>query len=286
LLADFHARHAGPPPTITSLDRLIAELTELLQGIVAARRGSQLQLAMTELDRRHIESWLPGYLQQWQSHVERMQEIEQPLQPTYYEVSFGESHPSALQDLTTPVDGTQAASPPLILQTPAGQVRLAGRIDRIDVGRHGERVLLGVVDYKTGKTARGFSLEGLETGRQLQVAVYMLAAETVLLADANPLPWYADYWRIRQNGLGSKKEAGVMLGRIEGGAAIASEEGARLADGVCETVGRLVNGIRHGEFPMTGNEQDSCRYCDYRRICRVAQARSLEKRIPAASDEQ
>lgn len=48
---------------------------------------------------------------------------------------------------------------------------LTGKIDRLDVSRQGERILVKVVDYKSGK--KDFSLMGFYHGIQLQMVVYM-----------------------------------------------------------------------------------------------------------------
>ena len=54
-------------------------------------------------------------------------------------------------------------------------MRLQGRIDRIDVAEDEEKVYIKVIDYKSGR--RKFDLAALYYGLQLQLVVYMNAAE-------------------------------------------------------------------------------------------------------------
>jgi len=60
------------------------------------------------------------------------------------------------------------------LQIPGGEMRLAGKIDRIDRMDSGDRRYLKVVDYKSGK--RSLDYAELYAGRQLQLPVYLAEA--------------------------------------------------------------------------------------------------------------
>ena len=53
-------------------------------------------------------------------------------------------------------------------------MRLSGQIDRLDALQDGDKVLLKVIDYKSGKMT--FSLSNLYYGLQMQLVVYMNAA--------------------------------------------------------------------------------------------------------------
>jgi|GEM_PF-4524009 len=62
--------------------------------------------------------------------------------------------------------------PPLILKTESGEeIRIHGKIDRIDVFSDGDDIYFTVIDYKTG--SREFSLSDIYHGLDLQLLVYM-----------------------------------------------------------------------------------------------------------------
>ena len=68
--------------------------------------------------------------------------------------------------------GLRRGAPPLRVDTPVGPALLAGRIDRID---EDDQQRLTLIDYKSSSAPR--SLDETLNGRDVQLAVYMLAAE-------------------------------------------------------------------------------------------------------------
>ena len=99
--------------------------------------------------RRRLQADLDRYL-------EREAEGEAPLEPRELELGFGFAG-----------DDDRGEPSELPAFELGGGVKLRGRIDRIDVGEHGEAV---VFDYK-GKAPQGAS-KWIEDGK-LQVALYM-----------------------------------------------------------------------------------------------------------------
>lgn len=77
--------------------------------------------------------------------------------------------------------------PPLHLLTGDGQqIRLVGKIDRVDVCQDGDKLWVRVVDYKSG--VKDFSLGNLLYGLDLQMLIYLfsITAPGTPLADASP----------------------------------------------------------------------------------------------------
>jgi ATP-dependent helicase/nuclease subunit B len=97
--------------------------------------------------RRFLGAWL-RYAPSW------------PLDPSHAELRFGRDGPL----------------PALSLDTPRGSIHIEGSIDRIDLGSSDDEggSPLCAVDYKL--SGERFSEERLESGRQLQLPVYLLAA--------------------------------------------------------------------------------------------------------------
>ena len=79
--------------------------------------------------------------------------------PDAYELSFRSA--ASLDDIHLSLTGEE-------------RMRLRGRIDRVDIAEDEERVLVKVVDYKSGD--KHFDLAALYYGLQLQLVVYMNAA--------------------------------------------------------------------------------------------------------------
>lgn len=95
------------------------------------------------------------------------------LRPSYFEWSFG-----------------RGDVPPLeIIGIDGNTIRLRGRVDRIDVDHQNKT--FRVIDYKTG--ARRISESDLESGRSLQMPLYLQAVQERLLPGYEPLGFRMHY---------------------------------------------------------------------------------------------
>jgi ATP-dependent helicase/nuclease subunit B len=141
---------------------------------------------------------------------------------------------------------------PFVLQLDDGrELRFRGAIDRVD--RLHDR--LRVVDYKTGKDETEASVrEGIAVGTLLQLPLYGLAAQ----AEFDPAaPVAAGYWYISSKG----KWKRVFIPIDE-----------QIRERFMQSLGLIASGIAGGVFPANPGKEDfhsfeSCRYCDYDRIC-------------------
>ena len=158
---------------------------------------------------------------------ERCRDIE----PVYFELSFGSGDDE----------------PVLIRVGEKGSFRLRGRIDRIDrCGEHDYEVW----DYKSGSISSYKEHGYVDGGRQLQHALYAVAAETILRRDHDP-------------------HARVVLGgyffpTVRGeGRRIARKVKRALLDEALEPLFHL---LRSGIFPPSYDRRQ-CTYCDFVRVC-------------------
>ncbi|HHE54843.1 MAG TPA: hypothetical protein ENL21_03605, partial [Caldithrix abyssi] len=110
-----------------------------------------------------INGILPAFLE---TEEERMKKM--PFIPQYFELSFGFSgdFPADPNSISTPVT----------LQNEAGQLRLQGRIDRVDVDENGHAV---IIDYKTGQVGNNLIQEVL-SGKMLQIPLYLSVLPEIL----------------------------------------------------------------------------------------------------------
>lgn len=158
-----------------------------------------------------------------------LNEISQGYAPKKLEARFGMGEPS------------------LVLETSAGEVRLHGYIDRLDVAPDGS---LRVIDYKAGGTA--ITANHLKEGRRLQLPIYAMAARDALgLGEVSG----GFYWHIQKADASSLK-----LEKFEGGVDAAFEVAIK-------HIGNHVAGIRAGHFEPKPPDEGCPSYCPAVNFC-------------------
>jgi ATP-dependent helicase/DNAse subunit B len=271
LLAAFHRRvnlfrgADESPAALAAADyeRLLAEA--VAETLVPAGRDG-LAEALREIDRRNLLAWLTNYREQHEKYDAEWEECEQPPRPAAFEVSFG-------RDLREG-DGEHSTAAPLELTSGGETIRLAGRIDRIDVGQAAGRTIVNIVDYKTSQRTR-FTLEDCLRGTALQLPLYALAATELVLGDRDALPWQGGYWYI--NGSGFKPQAALKMHGLVDGRLGAIGMWETIRGSLADLVVGLVRSIRQGQFPVWSDDAQCTSFCPYRTVCRINHIRSLEK---------
>jgi ATP-dependent helicase/DNAse subunit B len=145
-------------------------------------------------------------------------------------------------------------------------VVIHGRIDRIDLVESPSGVGLAVVDYKTGRTG-SYTAKAVASMEKLQLGVYGLAAER-LYAGATPLALL--YWLPTDKG---------PHGYVPKAASdwLSGEGWAGYRDRLVAWLTAIAERIRSANFIVSPRTDKSCEYCDYHRLCRIAQTRNLSK---------
>jgi hypothetical protein len=152
-----------------------------------------------------------------------------------------------------------AADEPLVLRVEGREIRIGGKVDRIDAGAEGA---YRVTDYKSG-AGRNLPKDGqLKGGRALQLPLYLLAG--AMLLESDPGVGEAAYQVISRRG---------KLKRI---AFTGADLDARRAD-FDLVLGRIVSGIAAGDFHAAPSD-DTCRYCDFNGLCDVSRNRIYERK--------
>lgn len=148
------------------------------------------------------------------------------------------------------------------LDTPAGDVRLQGVIDRIDQTADG----LMLLDYKknTCPTAKARS-----NGGDLQLMVYLLAVETFLSRETQTPILGGTYYSLEKR----EAAAGLWVPEIKqlrgdlSGKKISAEEWAAFRDTTSRLIGEATAAMRNGHFaPVPLNACSS--FCSARAFCR------------------
>ncbi len=130
------------------------------------------------------------------------------------QIAAGRFYPAGFEMPFSSADGLEAAC---IALSGEEQIRLKGRIDRMDLCEIGDRLYVKVVDYKSGFTF--FDLTALYYGQQLQLVVYLNAAMQMVKArhpGKEVLPGGIFYYHmkdpmLRTDGEPDEEEAEQML---------------------------------------------------------------------------
>jgi ATP-dependent helicase/nuclease subunit B len=267
VLADLHdpqrSRPNGPSGSAhvtDALERLIAEhFAEMVEFV-------PLERSLLLVEQRFAELFAALYGRQYSAYRESLgNDWSEFPQPQFVELEFGD----------VPQTGEPARPRlPSFLTFGEGefQVRVRGKIDRVDVGRRGTNTAFAVIDYKT-RQGRSFDLEDVASGVALQLAIYASAIRRSGVLGAQADLFQIAYWNLTRSGCvgalkGSSKK---RLGPINSSLA---ENIEQLLHAV---VPKIAFGIRSGQFPVHNADRTCTNWCPYSTVCRVNQIRSIEK---------
>jgi len=275
-LAYFHRRVnalLGRPGSPLELDAAAYEalLQEALERSLPPRPSLPWDAALWEVDRRVVAGFLDQYRTQLEDYAASWKDFEQPFVPVMFEVSFGR------KDADPP-----STAKPLQLRAGNETVHLAGRIDRVDIGRMAGQTVFNVLDYKSGSEI-SLKPEMILTGCCLQPPLYALAVQTLLLADQKMLPYQAGYWFLRTQGYKPKRS--LTMHRLENGRLQPDQTWISLQAELGGIVAGLVRNIRGGRFPVFSDDPDCTGNCPYHTVCRINQIRALEKTFSVVDEE-
>ena len=278
LLAAFHRRvnaagGSAQSPVALAPDEYQRLLAETIAETLSPGGRDSLADALREVDRRILLQWLQSYRQQHEKYDAQWKEGDGPPRPTFFEVSFGKT----LQEDDSP----PSTDKPLELVSRGQVVRVAGRIDRIDLGEIRGQPIFNILDYKSGSGAR-FSLEACQRGTVLQLPLYAMAATELILNDHDALPWQTGYWYL--SGDGFKPRQALRMYELVEDHLSPSDVWESIRGILAGTVVGLVEAMRAGQFPVWSDDPDCTGRCPYKTVCRINQIRSLEKTWRTARD--
>lgn len=179
-----------------------------------------------------------------------------------FELSFGQR-----KNLTGWMDPASRPEP-VEVETPAGVIRLGGRIDRVDRVHTAAGEGLFVVDYKTGRLPG--EKETVE-GRNTQMPLYTAVVESLMGEKTLGGAFHS---------LKGEKPSFFAAVKVYRGNVKEDEkyvENRRLA---MRAVGHAVEGMAAGRFDLLPNK-GACDYCEYRRMCHFSPARDELRRATA-----
>lgn len=189
-----------------------------------------------ELERRNMKEMILGILK-----LELTEEAPpiRGLEPAYFEFEFKD----------------------LVLKGKTGDLKLRGKIDRIDTDHEGKYAL--IIDYKYGKT---FDSDALAYGTSLQLPLYLLAVRETL--GLKPLGGHLySLVKASSSGFHHKEhltEAGVSTKK---GISFGSAEFEEVIERAVRFAETFAHGVEKAEIPI--RPRDCVSYCGFSSLCRI-----------------
>jgi ATP-dependent helicase/nuclease subunit B len=172
----------------------------------------------------------------------------------YTEVEFGAAGGDASAPPSPP-----GRCEPITVDTKHGPVRIAGRIDRIDLGE-GEASGFQVIDYKTGSSP---SKADMAAGTSFQLPIYLWAAETIPEIAGHSGIARAFFLPIRKPGLSAALTSANSKGKPNP-AYMATLDRAETY------IRNFIDAMRLGLFAVYPRGRGCPEFCDYKGLCRYA----------------
>lgn len=241
----------GPSEDVT--EHLLRQMDIAVNEYVD-RAPSPASKVLWQIEGKRLHRSANRYLGHWQKFVEPWAEHHVAPRPRHFEASFGLPGESG---------------PALVLNVDGVEVRIGGRIDRVDVADLGESVGFWIIDYKTGSGSH-YNANDLRAFRRLQLTLYALAVEQVLYAEQQARPLGLAYWLVTDTGPkpvlpGSRKQTVSWLHDRKPWEA--------MRDQLRAWVTTLVSNIRQGNFPLRPRSDTCTETCDFAHVCRISQSR-------------
>ncbi len=161
------------------------------------------------------------------------------------------------------------------------EVRVSGRIDRVDVAELEGGVGFWIIDYKTGRSG-SYTGTDLAAFRRLQLTLYALAVEEVLLAGREARPLGLAYWLVTDTGPKVALPARNQLVWLD-----EAKHWREVRESLQAWVAKLAANIRRGSFPLAPRSETCTETCPFGQVCRISQARAVAKEgmLPLPGDE-
>ena len=287
VLFKFYDNRREDPPIEQCFEAARQQLDEILNAKSEERRNRRTENLIGDDNlfwETDIEK-LRAALHKWLK-AERTCDLS--VTPSYFEVSFGQER--------EPRDPKLSCSTP----PPIGNVRMTGKIDRIDIGNGA----FNVIDYKTGGST--IRMPEILNGRSLQLPIYLQIAKKLLddhgiigLESASGLyhkirldqctvelgigteflndEAFKNYngtdWKPVGSGSGQLLDAEIFEDRLIRVSGYVQQYVDSISKGNFPLITRVetfVNSEEEGDAPITPkNKTEPCSYCAYKRVCRV-----------------
>jgi ATP-dependent helicase/DNAse subunit B len=245
---------------LTQLDEAVREYAE--------RAPSPSAKKLWELEGRRLRRSAAKYRGHWDEFLEPWRDRGTVLTPQLLEADFGLR--SGGRPIQSPASGDLVA--PLTIQVGDVEIRIGGRIDRVDVADLRGELGFWIIDYKTGRSVHytGSEISRLE---KLQLSLYALAVERVFFPGRAARPLGLAYWLVMYDGPktvtpGSRSALAWLTD---------PEKWAKFREQLEHWVAAVVSKIRDGRFPLAPRSENCTDTCSFGQVCRISQSRNVGK---------
>lgn len=285
-LSRLHQKLRAADPEMTRAvlpDQITADLRSEIDIAVqeyADRAPSPASRKLWELEGMRLQRSVAKYRGHWEGFVEPWRKVGAALDPRLLEADFG--LPAAVPQVQGAASTAETES--LVLNVGGVEVRIGGRIDRVDVAEVEGGLGFWVIDYKTGR-AVSYTASELARFEKLQLPLYALAVERVFFPGRQARPLGLAYWLVTDSGP-KTVSPGVKqaLGWLND-----PKKWATFRKQLEEWVAKVVGRIREGHFPLAPRSEHCTDRCSFGQVCRISQSRNVGKvwelSLPAASDK-
>lgn len=245
---------------LTEIDRAVQEYAD--------RAPSPASRVLWELEGKRLHRSAARYRGHWEDFLTPWRKAGAVLDPQLFEADFG---------LTPAAGRVQSAAgsegiPPLVIRVGDVEVRIGGRIDRVDVAELADGLGFWIIDYKTGR-ATSYSAADLTRFEKLQLPLYALAVERVFFPGRPGRPLGLAYWLVTDTGPkpvlpGSRQALAWLTDR---------KKWATFRQHLEAWVATIVGRIRDGQFPLAPRSDTCTDTCSFGSVCRIAQSRNTGK---------
>lgn len=122
-------------------------------------------------------------------------------------------------------------------------IELGGRLDRLDSNESG----LGIIDYKTGKSA---TLTEVLQGEAVQLPFYALLAEVSFNQPVQQVGYL------------------TLSNQVKSGTQLANDELDTVSHKIGERLAQIINEMNNGKMLTAWGDENTCQYCNVNRLCR------------------
>ncbi len=246
---------------------LRVELQRAIDGFVNSNNPAAEVLWRLEGQRLH--KWADRYRTQWERFTKPWVDLKLVPRPEYFEKGFG-----------MPPRRDEPATEPLVIESDGVKVRIRGRIDRVDVVETDDGSGFWVIDYKTG-SSKNLPAKSVQELLHVQLSIYALAVEK-LLSNGPTRPLGLVHWFLGEDGVRV-----ALPGQSSTAWFNDAESWAKFRRRLEQWIVELVSNMRAGAFSLKPRSDDCTRTCQFGQICRITQARRLEKswQLPIPPDE-
>jgi ATP-dependent helicase/DNAse subunit B len=203
----------------------------------------------------------------------RLQERTNPrrLRPAYFELAFGRA-----AQASDPKSTTNYLKIERVTGATTETALFQGQIDRVDVNEDDR--LAVAYDYKL---SQGAKLDDIESGRQVQIPIYLAALEQLFLPEYRLAG--GGYYKLKSRG--PRLNQGLYRSLLADctdttrATQVDEDEMQRILNQVRRKVWEAIDAMRAGHFrvrPALG--KTTCKFCDYAAVCRYDTFRISRKR--------